>query len=73
VKRLTVLLALALAVITAFALLAGCDDPSAPASPTPVEIDIDHGRHSKPRTKAPSAPRAKTPSFRKPSTTGRRR
>lgn len=34
--------------------VAACHDPNAPASPTPVEIDIDHhsGTHTKPRTKA---------------------
>ncbi|MFG3014321.1 hypothetical protein ACGFZB_28660 [Streptomyces cinerochromogenes] len=71
-KRLKLVVVVVLAILTALTVLAACNTDGTPA-PSGVEIDIDHhGHYSKPRTKVPSAPRAKTPNFRKPST-GRRR
>ncbi|MEU3986092.1 hypothetical protein AB0F77_39550 [Streptomyces sp. NPDC026672] len=67
-KRLTLLTPLVVAPL----LLTGCSGLDAPAQPSCVEIDVDHP-HAKTKTRKPSAPRVKTPSFRKPSTTGRKR
>ncbi|MGW2950766.1 hypothetical protein [Streptomyces eurythermus] len=72
-KRLTLVVAVILAIVTALAFIAACDTGGTPAPSSSVEIDIDHhGRHSTPKTKAP-APRVKAPSYHKSATSGRRR
>ena len=44
--------------------VAACHDPNAPASPTPIELDIDH-YDKKPKYKAPKAPSYRKPSARR--------
>jgi nitrous oxide reductase accessory protein NosL len=55
--------------------VAACDDPNAPASPSPVEIDVDHYHHYPSHTKTvkPRTAKPKAPAYRAPSRVGRRR
>ncbi|MET7939656.1 hypothetical protein [Streptomyces sp. NPDC005302] len=63
----------ALFILAAVLLVAACDDPNAPASPSSVEIEHHYHHYpSHPKTVKPRA-KVKAPAYRAPSRVGRRR